>query len=153
MDMSFAITFFGVPIDDFRVAGGLLMQLMGLNMINGDDSPAHSGTSEEKASFPGAEKVAFYPMTFPMSIGPRSIANLIIYSHQAKGVAGAVSYAVVLLAVLAILGVSLYVAHKIASHLTSTVRSIMTRLMGMLLAAMAIGMITAGLKALLPGLG
>lgn len=146
------LIFFGISIDDFRVAGGLLMLLMGLNMINGEDSSAHSGTSDEQARFPGADKVAFYLMTFPMTIGPGSIAILIIYAHQVQGISGVITYAVVMIAVLAILGVSLYLGPRIAEHLTATVRGIMTRLMGMLLAAMAIGMITAGLKVLLPGL-
>ena len=72
---SAALDFFGISVDDFRVAGGLVVLLIGLNMLNGSDSAAHHGTEAEKASFSDASAVAFYPITFPILVGPGTITS------------------------------------------------------------------------------
>ena len=43
------LAFFGITVDDFRVAGGLVLLLIGLGMLNGRENTAHHGTAEERA--------------------------------------------------------------------------------------------------------
>ncbi|MFD3191336.1 MarC family protein [Sedimentitalea sp. HM32M-2] len=144
---------FGISIDDFRVAGGLVVLLIGLNMLNGKESSAHHGTTAEQTAFPDPASVAFYPMTFPMLVGPGTITTLILFTHQATSWGQWLSVGAVFLVVVAILGLVLFFAGNLGAYLSATARVIMTRVMGMILAAIAVDMIASGLKTLLPGLG
>lgn len=146
------LTLFGISIDDFRTAGGLVLLLIALNMLNGDHSQSHHGSSDEKEDYPDASSVAFYPLTFPIIVGPGTIATLIVFAGQAKTLPDKVAFWVVFVGLVAMLGVVFYFGAAIGKHLSSTARAIMSRLMGMILAAIAVDMIASGLKALLPGL-
>ncbi|WP_425043569.1 MarC family protein [Primorskyibacter sp. S87] len=143
---------FGISIDDFRVAGGLVVLLIALNMLNGNESSSHHGTDGEKSDYPDPETVAFYPLTFPIIVGPGTITTLILFAHQAETLPEKIAFATVFGGIVALLALVFWNAPTLAKHLSGTARVIMSRLMGMILAAIAVGMIVAGLKSLLPGL-
>lgn len=147
------LSLFGITIDDFRVAGGIVVLMIGLNMLNGEGSSSHGGTKDEQSGFPDPSAVAFYPMAFPMLVGPGTITTLILFTHQADSVSDWIVIGGVFLLITAMLGIVFYFAGSLGKHLSSTARVIMTRVMGMILAAIAVDMIISGLKALLPGLG
>ena len=152
------IGFFGVTIDSFRVAGGLVLLGIALSMLNGKPITAHERGDHEKraedaANDDGGDNITFYPMTFPMIVGPGTIATLIIYSAQTKGMPQAIAFAAVLIAVLLALFIVLFFASAIGKLLSARMRVVMTRLMGMILAAIAVEMMFDGAKAMLPGLG
>ncbi|MFV0281542.1 MAG: MarC family protein [Rhodoblastus sp.] len=151
------ITFFGISIDSFRVAGGMVLLGIALSMLNGQpvtsqERAPHEKNAEASAGADENDGVAFYPMTFPMIVGPGSIATLIVYAAQAKGAAQYVSFVLVLVAVLLSLLVVFYFASGIGELLSAKMRVVMSRIMGMILATIAVQMIAAGAKALLPGL-
>jgi multiple antibiotic resistance protein len=153
----YIISFFGVTIDAFRVAGGLVLLSIAFSMLNGQPITSHErGEHEKRADNAGDEDtddgIAFYPMTFPMIVGPGTIATLIIYAAQVRGAAQYVSFGVVLLATLLALFVVLFFAASIGKLLSAKMRVVMTRLMGMILAAIAVEMVFAGAKVMLPGL-
>lgn len=143
---------FGISVDDLRVAGGLVVLLIGLNMVNGETSKSHHGNTAEKDSYPAPATVAFYPLTFPILVGPGTITTLIIFAHRVDGVQNMIAFGVVFALVVFLLGLTFYNAPVLARHLSGTARVIMSRLMGMILAAIAVSMIAQGLKTLLPGL-
>ncbi|WP_170464277.1 MarC family protein [Ruegeria arenilitoris] len=143
---------FGISVDDLRVAGGLVVLMIGLNMLNGKPSSSHHGTEGERESYPEPDTVAFYPLAFPILVGPGTITTLILYASHIKSAFDATVYAAVFLAVLLSLFVTFWNASAIAKRLSDNARVIMSRFMGMILSAIAIGMIAAGLKVLLPGL-
>lgn len=146
--------FFGITVDDFRVAGGIVLLMIALGMLNGG-SPAHEGTSADKAhqgDQAAQGDVSFYPLTFPMILGPGTITTIIVFTGQAHGAAGYGAVGAALVVVLATLLAVLWFAPTIGHHLSQTMRVIMTRLMGMILAAIAVQMIVAGVSTLLPGL-
>ena len=149
---SAVLKLFGITIADFRTAGGLVLLLIALNMLNGDHSSSHHGSEGEQENFPDAASVAFYPLTFPIIIGPGTIATLIVFAGQAETAADKIAFGVVFAGLVTLLGLVFYFAADIGKHLSETARAIMSRLMGMILAAIAVGMITTGLKDLLPGL-
>jgi len=146
------LTLFGITVDDFRVAGGLVVLLIALNMLHGEKSSTHNGTPEEKNAYPAPESVAFYPLTFPIIMGPGTITTLIVFSHQIKGIPDMIAFAAVFGLLIAMLGLVFFNAPVLARYLSDTMRVIMSRLMGMILAAIAVAMIADGLKVLLPGL-
>lgn len=149
---SAVLNLFGISIDDFRVAGGLVVLLIALNMLNGDESRSHHGTDGEKSAYPDAATVAFYPLTFPIIVGPGTITTLIVFAHQADTAVDKIAYGAVFGGIIAVLAVVFFFAGDLARHLSGTARVIMSRLMGMILAAIAMDMIASGLKTLLPGL-
>lgn len=147
-----ALGLFGISVDHLRVAGGLVVLMIGLNMLNGNESSSHHGTDGEKQSYPEPETVAFYPLAFPILVGPGTITTLILYAHHIKTPVEAIAYAGVFLTVVALLLVTFWNAAWLAERLSDNARVIMSRFMGMILSAIAISMIADGLKALLPGL-
>ena len=143
---------FGISVDDFRVAGGLVVLLIGLNMLNGNDSTSHHGTEKEKSNFPDRDTVAFYPMAFPILVGPGTITTLILYRQQVEGPGDMFAYTAIFGGLVTLVGLVFAMAGKLEGYLSNTGRVIMTRLMGMILVAIAVDMIGSGLTALLPGL-
>jgi len=95
--------------------------------------------------------LAFYPITFPMIVGPGTIATIIIYTGHVQNNADLLTLGSVIFAVLFMLFIVLYFASYFGKILTATMRVIMTRLMGMILLAIAVEMIVAGSKVLFPG--
>ncbi|MFV0333300.1 MAG: MarC family protein [Tropicimonas sp.] len=143
---------FGISVDDFRVAGGLVVLLIALNMLSGSESASHHGSEGEQETFPEADTVAFYPLTFPLMVGPGTITTLILFSQQVQGLGGWAIYFAVFGVIVASVAVVFWFAGDLGKHLSGTAKVIMSRLMGMILAAIAVEMIATGLKALLPGL-
>ncbi|VEG27491.1 MarC family protein [Actinomyces howellii] len=149
------LSFFGISINDFRVAGGLVLLLIALGMLSGQGSSAHEGTPAEKdhaSAHAAVSDVAFYPMTFPIIVGPGTMTTIIVMFAQDRSASGVATVALALAMTLVLLGVVLLCAGTIGRHMSMTLRTIMTRLMGMILAAIAVGMLSTGLAALFPGL-
>ncbi len=147
------INFFGITVNEFRIAGGIVLAHIAWTMLNGEQSTAHHGTSDEQSQMSDLNGLAFYPMTFPMIVGPGTIATIIIYTGHTSGSQGLLSIGAVIAAILLILFMVLYFASFFGKIMTATMRVIMTRLMGMILLAIAVEMIVDGTKAVLPGLG
>ncbi len=146
------LDFFGVSVDAFRAAGGFVLATIAFAMLHGVESMTHHGSAAEKAEHAGRDDVSFYPLAFPMLVGPGTITTLVLYAQQAEGASDWAAYAAVTAAVVGALGAVMYFASLLGRHLNQTMRVIMTRLMGMILLAIAVEMVAAGLKALLPGL-
>lgn len=147
------IGFFGISIADFRVAGGMVLVSIAWSMLNGSQHDSHKGNAKEQQEIKDLSGLAFYPMTFPMIVGPGTIATIIIFTAHAKTSADYLAIGGVVAAILAMLFAVLFFASTIGQHLSNTLRSIITRLMGMILLAIAVSMILGGLKSTLPGLG
>ena len=149
------LRFFGISLDDFRVAGGLVLLTIALGMLSGRGASAHEGSKTEKAHAADhavANDVAFYPMTFPIIVGPGTITTIIVLFTQTGGAKGIAAVVLALVLVLGALGAVLHFSSTIGRHMSLTLRTIMTRLMGMILAAIAVSMLAAGLSRLFPGL-
>ena len=143
---------FGLTVDDFRLAGGLLVLLIALSMLHGSPSTQHAPTAGESAALAQAESVAVYPLTIPLLVGPGTIATLIVLGQTAFHGGKEVALAMGTLGFLAVLTVSLLAAPLIGHYLSAKVTAITQRLMGMILAAIAMQMIVASLQAFFPRL-
>lgn len=143
---------FGLSVDDFRLAGGLIVLTIALSMLQGSSSPTHGRSPKEKEDAVEAESVAIYPLTIPLLVGPGTIATLIVYGQTARAQAKWLELAIGVGAFLALLSVALLSAPWLGRHLSATATAITRRLMGMILAAVAMEMIVASLRALFPGL-
>ena len=142
---------FGITITDFRLAGGLLVLLIALDMLHGSTSAQHQPGAREMPAADAVQDVAVYPLTVPLLVGPGTIATLIVFGQTAAAQGRIASLAAGLVAFLVLLGASLYAAPAIGHHLSARVTAITKRLMGMVLAAIAMEMMLASLQVFLKG--
>lgn len=143
---------FGVSIDDFRLAGGLLVLLIALSMLHGSASTQHASTEQERKDATDADSVAIYPLAIPLLLGPGTIATMIVLGHSAVSSGKELAFAAGLSAFLLLLAASMLSAPFIGHYLSPKVTAITQRLMGMILAAIAVDMILSSLRASFPGL-
>ncbi|MBN9668874.1 MarC family protein [Roseibium aggregatum] len=143
---------FGISLDAFRLAGGFLILLIALNLISGEKSKAHHGTPEEQEQHAAQENPAIYPLTIPILLGPGSISTMIIFRGQVTGLSQEIAYIAGIAASIAVLIATFFSAPFLSRFLGQTATSVMSRLMGMILAAIAMEMMVDSLKVLLPGL-
>lgn len=150
------LEFFSISLASFQVGGGMLLLTSALNMLNAKPAEAKPSTNEMEA---GAEKaamgnsIAVVPLTIPLLTGPATMSTVVIYAdraHTALDLAMLVAYGVVIALVTA---VSFALAHPIARVLGQTGINVLTRLMGLILAALAVEVMAEGLGKLFPILG
>lgn len=146
------LRFFGITVGSFRVGGGILILLMALSMLHAKMSNVKQ-TAEEELDSAERDSVAVVPLATPLLAGPGAISTVILYAQRYDSV-GHYLYlfgAIVLLAGLTLLLFRL--APTIARLLGRTGINIVTRLMGLIMAAMGVEFIANGLRQLFPVLG
>lgn len=142
--------FFAISIGSFRIAGGIIVLLMGLAMMR---SAAASGQSDQGG--PGKvdkrESQAICPLAIPLLAGPGGIATIILYS---EGAAEASDYAMIA-AVIALMVIFTYgtlrLARPIARLIGETGLTVLGRMIGMIVSAIAVDMMVIGLRLSFPG--
>jgi multiple antibiotic resistance protein len=143
---------FGVSIDDFRLAGGLLVLLIALSMLHGSANSQQAPTDKERKDLAETDSVAIYPLAIPLLLGPGTIATMIVLGHSAVSTGKELAFTAGLAAFLLLLAVSLLSAPIIGHYLSPRMTAITQRLMGMILAAIAVDMMMTSLRASFPGL-
>jgi multiple antibiotic resistance protein len=150
------LKFFGISLASFQVGGGMLLLTSALNMLNAQPAEAKTTTHEledgaEKAAM-GAS-IAVVPLTIPLLTGPATMSTVVIYAEKAHTLlqlGTLVGYGLVIAAATA---VCFTLAQPIARVLGKTGINVMTRLMGLILAALAVEVMSDGLTKLFPILG
>ncbi|MCX6826459.1 MAG: YchE family NAAT transporter [candidate division Zixibacteria bacterium] len=145
------LRFFGISMASFRVAGCILLLFLGIAMMHARQSTSKH-TPEEDKEAESKESVAVVPMAMPLLAGPGAISMLIIYSQEAplwahKGIL----IGCCLIAAVAIWATMLSAIH-LSKGLGKTGINITTRVMGLILTAVAVEFIATGLGQLFPGL-
>jgi len=140
----------GASLPAFRVGGGLVLLLMALAMLNALAGGVRQSQDEAKELQSG-ELSGVVPLAVPLLAGPGAISTTII-AAQAGGAAHFAALLVCILAVCALTWVTLGLAAPIGQKLGTTGLNIATRLLGLLLAALAIQTMAEGLRQLFPGL-
>ncbi|MBV8603365.1 MAG: NAAT family transporter [Pelomonas sp.] len=145
------IEFFGISLASFQVGGGALLFISSLQMLNAQPAESKSTDVDEGASKADAgASIAVVPLTIPLLTGPATISTMVIYAEKTRHwweLAVLVGYGVVVgLITIAVFSA----AGKIAKVLGQTGINIMTRLMGLILAALAVELLSDGLIKLFP---
>jgi len=145
------LNFIGASLPAFRVGGGLVLLLMALAMLNAQAGGVRQSHAEARELEQG-ELQGVVPLAMPLLAGPGAISTSII---AAEG-GGALHQAMIVLCIAAVCvlsWVTLRAAHRIAARMGTTGLNVATRILGLLLAAMAVQTMAIGLRALFPGLG
>ena len=145
------IEFFGISLASFQVGGGCLLLISSLAMLNAQ--PAESkpnDVSEGQEKLDAGASIAVVPLTIPLLTGPATMSTVVIYAERAKHfpqLAALVGYGVVIALATAL---CFALAQPIARILGKTGINVMTRLMGLILAALAVEVMSDGLVKLFP---
>ena len=143
--------YLGITIASFRFAGGIILLLMGLSMLQSKES-AVSHTPEEDSAALKQESIAVVPMALPIIIGPGAISTLIITTADFPNFIYKTWLSLICCLLALIMATLLYHAATIAKVLGASTMKVITRIMGMLIMAIASGMLATGLTGLLPAL-
>ena len=142
----------GISIAAFMVGGGILLLLHAVSMLQARTSSLRQ-TPEETMEASERHAIGVVPIGIPLLAGPGAISSVIIYAHQASGgIFGFIMLLIPITAVCAVVWVTFLLAQPIATRIGHTGLNILTRLMGLLLAAMAVEIVARGLIRLFPGL-
>lgn len=147
------LNFFGISIASFQVGGGLLLLISSLAMLNAQPAESKTTTEEVRATEVKAAmgaSIAVVPLTIPLLTGPATISTVVIHASQARHLwelALLMGYGVVVAALCAL---AFALATPISRVLGKTGINVMTRLMGLILAALAVEVMADGLGKLFP---
>jgi multiple antibiotic resistance protein len=134
---------FGITLNAFRIAGGILLFGMGMSMIRGQH-PQSKITEKERVEVVEQEDIAIIPMGIPVLSGPASIATVMVYRTNAKE-----SYEIVTLMLSVLMAglITYFVlksAHILVQRFGKTALRIISRIMGLLVVSMAVQFVSSG---------
>jgi multiple antibiotic resistance protein len=144
------LSVFGITVDSLRAAGGIIVLMIGLNMLS--NNSAHKHSPDELQDAKSKASIAVVPLAIPIVAGPGTMAAVLVAAQQDHAALGRIEISIVIVSLAAFCGLFFSFAKPISSRLGASGMGVVTRVMGMILAAIAIGMLTEGLKGLLPGL-
>jgi multiple antibiotic resistance protein len=147
---SLLLEVFGITVDALRAAGGVIVLLIGLRMLTNDAGHKHS--PEELADARPRASVAVVPLAIPIVAGPGTMAAVLVAAQQQPTVLDKIEISLVILAIAALCGLLFSFAAPLARRLGEAGMGVITRVMGMILATIAMAMLADGLKGMLPGL-
>jgi multiple antibiotic resistance protein len=142
---------FSISIDAFRVAGGILLMFIAFNMLQARVGRTRH-TPEEDEEAVDSSSVAVVPLALPLLAGPAAISTVILFNSQIKNTSGSFILFGIIVLIALIIWLVLHLAPLIGRRMSQTGMNILTRVMGLILAAMAVEFIVGGLRGLLPGL-
>lgn len=142
----FIFKVFGITIISFRIAGGILVAVIGYHMINGNHSPSYKGM-EQQAVNSDPMSIAISPLAMPLFAGPGTITTALSLAN------GGLQNQLITVVAFALLCVITYLllrsAKQIAGFLGENLMKIITKMMGLLLFSIGIQMIIVSVQALL----
>ena len=141
----------GITIASFRFAGGIILLLTGLSMLQSRESPI-SHTPEDDIAAEERNSIAIVPLALPIIIGPGAISTLIIASNDYPNFTHKLLLSLLCLVLASCMGFILFFGGAIGKFVGESVIKVITRIMGMIIMAIAVGMLANGLLGLFPSL-
>ncbi len=146
------LSFFGIGIPAFRTGGGLLILLMAIAMMHAKQSHVKRSPEEEDADT-DRNDIAVVPLAIPLLAGPGAISLVVVDRQYSTAMYHSIMISVCIVMVALAVWVTLRLAEPIGERMGITGLNIVTRIMGLLLAAIGVQMIADGMIQLFPGLG
>jgi multiple antibiotic resistance protein len=138
-------TLFGITLPAFRITGGVLVALIGYNMLQGDQSKVHQpGSEDQDVSIEGEVSVAVTPLAIPILAGPGTIATAMNFA-SAGGV-GDMVITIVAFAALCLITYGFFISgQRLVAFLGDDGLGVITRIMGLILAVIGVQMLIDGI--------
>lgn len=147
----FILNLFGITVASFRVGGGILILLMAISMMQATMSPTRQ-TPEEARDAVLKESVAVVPLAIPLLAGPGAISTIVLYANRSNELLHYLVLAFGILVVAAFVWLMFRLADPIAARLGRTGINVVTRIMGLIMAAIGVEFMASGLRQLFPAL-
>ncbi|QKT03065.1 NAAT family transporter [Ectothiorhodospiraceae bacterium 2226] len=136
----------GITMPAFRIAGGILLGLIAIDMMFARQSGLRSTTVRERLEAGHKEDISVFPLAFPLIAGPGAMTTVLLMQGTQREPLLMVAMLGVLLLVLGMTLVSLLAARHIARVLGETGTNVVSRLLGLILVAMAVQFVIDGVK-------
>ena len=135
-----------IELDSFRIAGGLMLFLIALDMVFEKRTQRREQRAEQVKATAEVEDVSVFPMAMPMLAGPGAIASIMLLEGEAKGAEGTLILLAALLVVLVLTLLALLAAGPLMKLVGAKVEAVVTRVLGVLLGALAAQYVIDGLR-------
>ncbi len=137
----------GIALDSFRIAGGVMLFLIAMDMVFEKRTERREDRAQKIAETPEVEDVSVFPMAMPMIAGPGSIATVMLLMSHADGLGERMVVIGAVVVTLALMLGALLAAGPLMALLGRKIEAVITRLLGVLLSALAAQFVIDGLKA------
>ena len=138
------LSFFQITVDSLRVIGGILILAIAMDMMQGR-KPRAKHTPEEVKESGEREDISFFPLAVPMLAGPGAITTAIVLMKTAETIPFKVIVLISIIFTFLITGILFRMSEQIHRVLGVTGSMVITRMMGLILGAIAVQFITKGL--------
>ncbi|MEG3172319.1 MarC family protein [Sphingomonas sp. ZB1N12] len=139
----------GISLASFRIAGGIMLFLIALEMVFEKRTERREDRAAKVANDPEVEDVSIFPMAMPMIAGPGSIASVMLLMSRNSGIERSLVVLGAMVTILLLTLVALLAAGPIMRILGAKIEAVITRLLGVLLAALAVQFVLDGLSVVL----
>ena len=136
-----------IQLDAFRIAGGIMLFLIALDMVFEKRTARREQRAEKLRATPEVEDVSVFPMAIPMIAGPGSIATIMLLMSRSEGTEQTLIVLGALATVMGLTLVALLAARPLMRLVGAQTEAVITRLLGVLLAALAAQYVIDGIKA------
>jgi multiple antibiotic resistance protein len=143
----------GISLPAFRIAGGTLLLLLAIDMVFARQSGLRSTTDEENQEARTRQDISVFPVAFPLLAGPGAMTTVIYMSTTYTYLGAKIAIGCIILLVLQCCMLALIFANRIMRLLGETGANVVSRIFGVLLAALASQFILDGVKGAFPSLG
>lgn len=137
----------GIELDSFRIAGGIMLFMIAMDMVFEKRTQRREDRAQKIAETPEVEDVSVFPMAMPMIAGPGSIATVMLLMSRADGMVDRLVVLVAVAVTLVLMLGALLAVGPLMAILGTKIEAVITRLLGVLLAALAAQFVIDGLKA------
>ena len=141
------LTALGIGLHSFRIAGGIMLFLIALEMVFERRTQRREDRAAAVAGTPEVEDVSIFPMAMPMIAGPGSIASVMLTMSRSHGVGPVAVVLAALLTILLVTLAALLMAGPLMRVLGPKIEAVVTRVLGVLLGALAVQFVIDGVKA------
>lgn len=136
----------GISLAAFRIAGGIMLFLIALEMVFEKRTQRRETRAQEINATPEHEDISVFPMAIPMIAGPGSIASVMLLMAKSDGMSESLTVLAALMAMLVLTMLSLLAAGPIMRFLGHKIEAMITRLLGVILAALAAQFVIDGIS-------
>ncbi len=142
----------GISLASFRIAGGIMLFFIAIDMVFERRTERREKRAEAIEGTPEAEDISVFPMAIPMITGPGSIASAMLWISRAEDIAAVAVVLAAITTVMLITMVTLLAAGPLMKLIGEKVEAMITRILGVILAALAAQFVIDGLKQSFPHL-
>ena len=146
------LTKLGISLAAFRLAGGIMLFIIALDMVFEKRTNRREERAREIEGTPDADDISVFPMAIPMIAGPGSIATIMLLSARAEGLQEQLVVFGAMTTVILLTLVALLLAGPLMRAIGAKLEAMITRILGVILSALAVQFVLDGLETSLPGL-